>query len=136
MFKDALSDPNFSWKQGGGALIRQFKLNKKHMAQLPDGGKGYITRAELLEKLDIPEHVFTSGKSKARVSDGFIENSLVTQEPVTCDIVPVAIENSPSQSPSIYIYKILTFSSSFTNNPHPTINKIDNNNNFFILVLD
>ena len=65
MFKDELSDPKFEWRSDGGNLIRKFKLHKTRMAQLPDGGKGYITRAELLEKLDLPEHVFTSGKHKA-----------------------------------------------------------------------
>ena len=67
MFKEELSDPDFKWKNDGGNLIRKFKLHTKRMAQLPDGGKGYITRAELLKKLDIPEHRFTSNKAKAQI---------------------------------------------------------------------
>jgi hypothetical protein len=67
MFKNELSDPDFKWRKGGGNLMRKFKLHKTRMAQLPDGGKGYITRAELLEKLDIPEHRFTSNKAKAQI---------------------------------------------------------------------
>ena len=43
-------------KDGGTPAKDQFKLHKKYMSQLPDGGIGYIARSELLEKLDIPEH--------------------------------------------------------------------------------
>ena len=66
MFKEELSDPDFKWRGQGGHLLDQFKLHKAYMSQLPDGGKGYITRAELIEKLDIPDHIFLSGKSRAQ----------------------------------------------------------------------
>ena len=52
-----------SWKLKD--RLREFSIHKKRMTQLPGGGKGYITLSELVEKLDIPEHVFESGRHRS-----------------------------------------------------------------------